>query len=83
MKIGFDPKQAMRVGVWGVTIGISIFLNRAAADDVVTLIAGATFKQAIGRQVRGQVQSESSSEVVVLLNASTIKVPAGLVLSIR
>jgi tetratricopeptide (TPR) repeat protein len=52
------------------------------ADDV-TLIPNTTFKQAIGGRVRGQVQSESPSEVVVLLGATETKVPADQILSIR
>ena len=39
---------------------------RCSGDDV-NLIPGTTFKQAIGGRVKGQVQSESPSEVVVLL----------------
>jgi len=83
MKIRFNQTRAMRVVVWAMTIGMTIAVGRAAADDVVTLIPGTTFKQAIGRQVRGQVQSESSSEVVVQLGATTINVPADQVVSIR
>ena len=52
------------------------------ADDV-SLIPGATFKQAIGGKVKGQVQSESPSEVVVLLGATTTTVPVDQIASIR
>jgi len=52
------------------------------ADDV-NLISGTTFKQAIGGRVRGQVQSESPSEVVVVLGATTTSVPTDQVQSIR
>jgi tetratricopeptide (TPR) repeat protein len=52
------------------------------ADDV-SLIPGATFKQAIGGKVKGQVQSESPSEVVVLLGATTTSVPVDQIASIR
>ncbi len=83
MKNRFYQNLAMRVAVWAITIATTIAVNRAAADDIVTLIPGTTFKQAIGRQVRGQVQSESSSEVVVQLGATTINVPADQVVSIR
>ena len=38
--------------------------------DEVRLIPGTTVKQAIGGVVRGQVQSESATEVVVLVGAS-------------
>src|SRR5262249_28096843 len=46
-------------------------------------ISGTTFKQAIGGRVRGQVQSESPSEVVVTLGANTISVPTDQIASIR
>jgi len=52
------------------------------ADDV-NLIAGTTIKQAIGGRVKGQVQSESPSEVVVLLGATTTSVPTDQIQSIR
>ncbi|APW60789.1 tetratricopeptide repeat protein [Paludisphaera borealis] len=47
----------------------------AARADVVTLIAGTTFKQGQGGAVRGTVQSESPAEVVVMVGATTINVP--------
>jgi TolA-binding protein len=78
-----DQKQGMRVVGWALTIGMTIGVDRAAADDIVSLVTHTTVKQAIGRQVRGQVESESSSEVVVQLGATTIKVPADQVVSIR
>jgi tetratricopeptide (TPR) repeat protein len=54
-----------------------------ARGDDVYLISGTTFKQAIGGRVRGQVQSESPSEVVVLLGATTTSVPTDQIQSIR
>ena len=47
------------------------------------LISGSTFKQAIGGRVRGQVQSESPSEVVVQLGGTTTNVPTDQIVSIR
>jgi outer membrane protein assembly factor BamD (BamD/ComL family) len=52
------------------------------ADDV-NLVPGAAIKQAIGGRVKGQVQSESPSEVVVQLGATTTTVPTDLIQSIR
>ena len=49
-----------------VVAGLILAANCAVADDVV-LVAGTTFKQASGGRVRGQVQSESPTEVVVKL----------------
>jgi tetratricopeptide (TPR) repeat protein len=53
-----------------------------SADDV-NMVTGAKFEQAIGGRVRGQVQSESPTEVVVQLGATTTKVPTDLIQSIR
>jgi tetratricopeptide (TPR) repeat protein len=52
------------------------------ADDV-NMVTGAKFEQAIGGRVRGQVQSESPTEVVVQLGAGTTRVPTELIQSIR
>lgn len=52
------------------------------ADDVA-LIAGSTVKQAIGGRVRGNVQSESPTEVVVTLGTNTVTVPTDQIVSIR
>jgi tetratricopeptide (TPR) repeat protein len=83
MKIGSEKQPVMRAVVWGMAIAMTVAVSRAAADDLVTLIAGTTVKQAIGRQVRGQIESETSSEVVVQLGGTTIKVPADQVVTIR
>jgi tetratricopeptide (TPR) repeat protein len=52
------------------------------ADDV-SLIAGSTVKGAIGGRVRGAIQSESPTEVVVTLGATTTTVPTDQIASIR
>ncbi len=83
MKRKFDQKPASRAVAWGLAIGMTLAASRAAADDIVTLIQGTTVKQAIGRQVRGQIESETASEVVVQLGGTTIKVPADQIVSIR
>ncbi len=53
----------------------------AVADEVV-LVPGTSVKQAIGGRVRGQVQSESPTEVVVKLGSSETTVPTDQILSI-
>ncbi len=67
-----------------VPIGLALILSLgwALADEVV-LVPGATVKQAIGGRVRGQVQSESPTEVVVALGNSTTSVPTDQIVSIR
>ena len=52
------------------------------ADDV-SLIPGTTVKQAIGGRVRGTVQSESPTEVVVTLGTDPVSVPTDQIASIR
>src|SRR5262249_15612583 len=51
--------------------------------DEVTLLAGANVKGAIGGRVRGAIQSESASEVLVQLGANTTSVPADQIAAIR
>jgi tetratricopeptide (TPR) repeat protein len=62
---------------------ILMFAGGSLWADDVNLVTGAKFEQAIGGRVRGQVESESATEVVVQLGATTIKVPAELIQSIR
>lgn len=54
----------------------------AAADDVV-LVPNATVKNAAGGRVRGTVDSESATEVVVKLGATTTKVPTAEIVTIN
>ena len=75
-----------RGGTRSVWILAAIFTVSMIADtraDDVNLIPGTTFKQAIGGRVKGQVQSESPSEVVVLLGATSTSVPTDQIQSIR
>ncbi len=64
----------------GFALGL---LPAMVRGDEVSLIRGTTVKQQIGGRVLGQVQSESPSEVVVLLGANTISVPTDQIVSIR
>jgi tetratricopeptide (TPR) repeat protein len=67
-----------------VLLGLVLLAATGAlrADELV-LVSGSTFKQAIGGRVRGQVQSESPSEVVVQLGGTTTSVPTDQIVSIR
>ena len=62
---------------------VTLVVIADARGDDVNLIPGSTFKQAIGGRVKGQVQSESPSEVVVLLGATSTSVPTDQIQSIR
>jgi tetratricopeptide (TPR) repeat protein len=62
---------------------VTVVMIANARGDDVNLIPGATFKQAIGGRVKGQVQSESPSEVLVLLGATSSSVPTDQIQSIR
>jgi TolA-binding protein len=66
-----------------VFLASALFLSSFALADEVMLVPGAAFKQATRGRVLGQVQSESSSEVVLQLGANTITVPANIIQSIR
>jgi tetratricopeptide (TPR) repeat protein len=68
-----------------ILLGASALAVAAAAAraDNVNLVPGSTFKQAQGGIVRGIVQSESPSEVVVQLGASTISVPTDQIAGIE
>ena len=65
-----------------VFLTTGLVVGWALADEVV-LVPGATVKQASGGRVRGQIQSESPSEVVVKLGSTTTSVPTDLIASIR
>jgi tetratricopeptide (TPR) repeat protein len=67
---------------WTVTVAALGLCAHARGDDA-SLVPGTTFKQAIGGRVKGQVQSESPSEVVVALGANTTSVPTDQIQSIR
>src|SRR5262245_56922298 len=68
----------------GVTGLALLFAGAAtAAADEVVLIANSTVKGATGGRVRGTIQSESPSEVVVKLGTTTTNVPTGEIASIH
>jgi tetratricopeptide (TPR) repeat protein len=56
-------------------------LAARGADDVV-LAPGANVKGAVGGHVRGQIQSETASEVVVKLGTSTVTVPTDQIVAV-
>jgi tetratricopeptide (TPR) repeat protein len=58
-------------------------LTLAVKADEVVLTSGSTVKGAIGGKVRGTIQSESPSEVVVKLGNNTTNVPVGDIVSIH
>ena len=64
-------------------ITLALAFGALSRADEVTLIRNTTFKQATGEKVRGTVQSETPSEVVVKLGNSTINVPVDQVVSIQ
>ena len=52
------------------------------ADDV-SLVPGATIKQAIGGRIHGTVQTETPTEVVVTMGSGPVTVPTDQIASIR
>ena len=77
-----NPARSVDVVKLMAALVVIVWSSRALGDDV-NLVSGTTFKQAIGGRVRGQVQSESPSEVVVMLGATTTSVPTDQIQSIR
>lgn len=76
-------RSRLRLGLAAsVAAAIVVWAGMLRADDV-SLIPGATVKQAIGGRVRGTVKSETPSEVVVTLGTNTVTVPTDQVASIR
>jgi tetratricopeptide (TPR) repeat protein len=59
-----------------------LVLTTAVGDEVV-LVPSSTVKGAIGGRVRGTIQAESPSEVVVKLGNNTTNVPVGEIASIH
>jgi tetratricopeptide (TPR) repeat protein len=51
--------------------------------DEINLVAGSKVKQAIGGRVRGQIQKESPSEVVVMVGVNESAVPTDQIVSVR
>ncbi len=72
-----------RFSVGSLTLSIACSLAAAVQGDEVVLIPNSTVKEASGSRVRGAVQSESTTEVVVKLGATTTKVPTDQIVSIR
>jgi len=57
-------------------------LSASVLADEVILVPGSTVKNAAGGRVRGTVESESGTEVVVKLGSTTTQVPVADILSI-
>jgi tetratricopeptide (TPR) repeat protein len=62
---------------------LALLLAATVAADEVVLVPNSTVKGAIGGRVRGTIQSESPTEVVVKLGTSSINVPNGEIASIH
>jgi len=75
-----NPTRAFRAVLAALALTAAVASTRA---DVVTLVPGSTVKGAVSGSVRGQVQSESATEVVVKLGNNLINVPADQVVSVR
>jgi tetratricopeptide (TPR) repeat protein len=81
------PSPPSRPGSSTLALALSLAATLAGAAlvvaDEVVLVPNATVKGSVGGRVRGTIQSESPSEVVVKLGASTINVPTGEIASIH
>lgn len=56
--------------------------SSARADEIV-LVTGSNVKGAVSGRVRGQIQTESPTEIVVRLGQNTLTVPADQVVAVR
>lgn len=72
-----------RLGVAAAVAAGLIGVAGLARGDDVSLVPGSTVKGAISGRVRGNVQSETPTDVVVTLGASTVTVPTDQIVSIR
>lgn len=72
-----------RLGVAAAVAAGLIGMAGLARGDDVSLVPGSTVKGAISGRVRGNVQSETPTDVVVTLGASTVTVPTDQIVSIR
>src|SRR5260370_27700800 len=66
-----------------LSLAAGVGLGGTAVADEVVLVPNSTVKGAIGGRVRGTVQSESATEVVVKLGSNAINVPTGEVSTIH
>ena len=77
-------RRWFRVGVGSWSAGLAVFLVGVVLADEVTLIPGSTYKEAgTSGKVRGTIQSETATDVVVKLGATTYNVPTDQILSVR
>lgn len=72
-----------RTAAAAVSAALTVCLAVFARADEVVLVPETTVKQATRGIVRGSIQSESTTEVVVKLGANTITVPTEEIVSIR
>jgi tetratricopeptide (TPR) repeat protein len=69
--------------ILSLSLALGLVLAATAIADEVVLVPNSTVKGAISGRVRGAVQSESATEVVVKLGANTISVPTGDIVAIH
>ena len=71
------------IPVGSLTLTFALAAAAVTRADEVVLVPSTTVKEAISGRVRGTIQSESSTEIVVKLGATTTKVPTDQIVSIR
>jgi tetratricopeptide (TPR) repeat protein len=82
IRVGWRSKW-LRVFITASLAAVAVALPTALRADDVSLLPGSPVKGAIGGRVRGTVQSETPTEVVVTLGASTTAVPIDQIVSVR
>src|SRR4051794_785387 len=77
-------RRLVPVGSLTLTLMLTLVVTLVLRADDVQLVPNTTVKEAsAGKVVRGTIQSETTTEVVVKLGATTIKVPTEEVVSIK
>ena len=79
------PRRLLLAESLTLAVAFALSLAHAAtarADDVV-LVPNSTVKNALGGRIKGAIQSESPTEVVVKLGANTTTVPTGEIASVK
>jgi tetratricopeptide (TPR) repeat protein len=76
-------RRPLPLGSPTLALAFALACVASGVADEVVLVPNANVKGAIGGRVRGTIQSESPSEVVVKLGSSTTTVPTGEIVTIH
>ncbi len=80
-----SPRRTIAVGSLSLVmaLALSVVPGTTLLADEIVLVTGSTVKSAIGGKVRGTIQSELPSEVMIKLGNTTTSVPTGEIVTIH